>query len=147
GRQLEELADLLAREGATPLRYPLLNILDAPDPAPIVAWLHDLVADHFAIVVLMTGEGLRRLLGFAEREGMRDAVIAALGRSKTIPRGPRRVQALRDIGLTPCRIAAAPTTDGVIAALRTESLSGRHMGVQMYTPTTPPLTDYLAATG
>jgi uroporphyrinogen-III synthase len=147
GRQLEELADLLSREGATPLRYPLLSILDAPDPAPVVAWLRELVADRFAIVVLMTGEGVRRLLGFAEREGMREAVIAALGRTKTITRGPKPVQALRDIGLTPSRIADAPTTDGVIAALRSESLKGQHVGVQMYSPTNPPLTDFLAQAG
>jgi uroporphyrinogen-III synthase len=145
GRQLEELADLLAREGATPLRYPLLSILDAPDPAPIVAWLRELVADRFDMVVLMTGEGLRRLVGFAEREGLRDAAIAALGRTKTITRGPKPVQALREISLTPTRIADAPTTEGIIAALRTESLSGRHVGVQMYSPTNPPLTDYLVA--
>ena len=35
GRQLEELAALLAKEGATPLRVPLISILDAPDPAPV----------------------------------------------------------------------------------------------------------------
>jgi uroporphyrinogen-III synthase len=79
GRQLEELADLLAREGATPLRYPLLSILDAPDPGPVVAWLRELAADRFAYVVFMTGEGVRRLLGFADRAGLRDAVLAALG--------------------------------------------------------------------
>ena len=39
GRQLEELAALLEKEGATTLRCPLLSILDAPDSAPIVAWL------------------------------------------------------------------------------------------------------------
>jgi uroporphyrinogen-III synthase len=147
GRQLEELADLLAREGATPLRYPLLSILDAPEPVPIVAWLRELVADRFAIVILMTGEGVRRLLGFAEREGLRDAVVAALGRTKTVTRGPKPVQALREIALTPNRIADAPTTEGVIAALRTESVSGQHVGVQMYSPTNAPLTDYLAAAG
>src|SRR5205823_2583231 len=75
GRQLEELAELLALEGATPLRYPLLSILDVTDPAPVVAWLRELIADRFATVVLMTGEGVRRLLGFAEREGLRDAAI------------------------------------------------------------------------
>src|SRR5947207_2715804 len=126
GRQLEELADLLTREGATPLRYPLLSILDAPDPAPIVAWLRELLANRFAIIVLMTGEGVRRLLGFADREGLRDAAIAALGRAKTITRGPKPVQALREIGLTPSRIADTPTTEGVIAALRGESLRGQH---------------------
>src|SRR5438552_17163667 len=89
GRQLEELAELLTREGATPLRYPLLNIFDAPDPAPVVAWLRELVADRFPLVVLMTGEGVRRLLGFAEREGLRAAAIAAFGRTRTITRGPK----------------------------------------------------------
>lgn len=147
GRQLEELADLLSREGATPLRYPLLSILDAPDRAPVVAWLRDLIAGRFAVLVLMTGEGVRRLLGFADREGMRDAAIAALGRTKTITRGPKPVKALQEIGLTPSRIADAPTTDGVIAALRSESLKGQHVGVQMYSPANPPLTDFLAQAG
>jgi uroporphyrinogen-III synthase len=147
GRQLEELADLLSREGATPLRYPLLSILDAPDPAPVVAWLRDLIAGRFAVLVLMTGEGVRRLLGFADREGIRDAAIAALGRTKTITRGPKPVKALQEIGVTPSRIADAPTTDGVIAALRSESLKGEHVGVQMYSPTNPPLTDFLAQAG
>src|SRR4051794_8896642 len=113
GRQLEELAGLLVREGATPLRYPLLSILDAPDPAPVIAWLRELVPDRLPLVILMTGEGVRRLLGFAAREGLRDAVIAALGRTRTITRGPKPGQALREIGLAPSRVADAPTTDGV----------------------------------
>ena len=73
-RQLEDLAALLEREGATALRCPLVAILDAPDPAPVVAWLRDLVADRFGCVVLMTGEGVRRLDGFAERAGLPPAV-------------------------------------------------------------------------
>ena len=134
-------------EGATPLRYPLLSILDAPDPAPVVAWLSELIAGRFPILVLMTGEGVRRLLGFADREGLRNAVIAALGRTKTITRGPKPVKALQEIGLTPSRIADAPTTDGVIAALGSESLKGQHVGVQMYSPSNPALTDFLAQAG
>src|SRR5262249_54397180 len=35
GRQLEELAELLEREGAATFRCPMLSILDAPDPAPV----------------------------------------------------------------------------------------------------------------
>src|SRR3712207_2625264 len=89
GRQLEELAQMLEKEGATTLRCPLLNILDAPDPSPVVAWLRELIADRFGMVVLLTGEGFRRLLGFAEREGWRDATIAALGRTQMVTRGPK----------------------------------------------------------
>src|SRR5262245_54642727 len=89
GRQLEELAGMLEKEGAATLRCPMVSILDAPDPAPVVAWLRELCADRFSHVVLLTGEGLRRLLGFAEREGIRPEVIAAVARTRTVTRGPK----------------------------------------------------------
>src|SRR4051812_7809518 len=97
GRQLEELAEMLEAEGATALRCPLVNILDAPDPAPVIAWLRELVSGRFAYVILMTGEGVRRLLGFAERVGLRAAVIAALTRTRTVTRGPKPARALKEI--------------------------------------------------
>lgn len=146
-RQLEELARLLENEGATALRCPMVSILDAPDPAPVLAWLRDLCADRFAYVVLMTGEALRRLLHFAERDGLRDASIAALARTKIVARGPKPGQVLKEIGLTPTRIAAAPTTDGVIASLRSEPLSGQTVGVTLYGEPNPPLEQFLVSVG
>src|SRR5262249_42906368 len=125
GRQLEELAQLLEREGATPLRCPLISIIDAPDEKPVLAWLRDLFANRFDYVVLFTGEGVRRLLGFADRAGMRDDYIAALGRTRLITRGPKPVRALKELNLSPFKIAEAPTTDGVIATLRGEDLKGK----------------------
>src|SRR5579875_3532784 len=127
-RQLEELAQMLESEGAAVLRCPMLNILDAPDPAPVRTWLHQLCTDRFAYVVLMTGEALRRLLHFAEQDGRRDACIAALARTKIITRGPKPGQVLKEIGLTPTRVAPTPTTEGVIAALRDEPLRGQTVG-------------------
>jgi uroporphyrinogen-III synthase len=147
GRQLEELARLLEKEGAVALRCPLVSILDAPDPAPVVAWLRDLVADRFSHVVLLTGEGLRRLLGFAERAGMRAEVLAALGRVRTVTRGPKPVQALREVGLVPSQVAGQPTTAGVIEALRQEPLQGRTVGVQLYNEANPPLIEFLLSIG
>src|SRR4051794_28582325 len=111
-RQLEELAALLEKEGAPPLRVPLVALLGAEDPAPVLAWLRDRAADRFGYVVFMTGEGVRRLVSAAEANGLRDPAIAALGRTKTVTRGPKPVQALREIGLTPHAVADAPTTDG-----------------------------------
>src|SRR5260370_40472827 len=105
GRQLEELARLLEKEGAATLRCPMVSILDAPDPAPVVAWLQDLIADRFSHVVLLTGEGLRRLLGLAERAGLHADALAAFGRARTVTRGPKPVQALKEVGLTPSLVA------------------------------------------
>src|SRR5439155_18717547 len=50
GRQLEELAEVLEKEGATRLRCPMVSILDAPDPAPVLAWLRELIAGRFGYV-------------------------------------------------------------------------------------------------
>jgi uroporphyrinogen-III synthase len=147
GRQLEELARMLESEGATALRCPLVSILDAPDPAPVVAWLRDLAADRFGYVILMTGEALRRLLGFAEREGLREPVVAALARTKTVTRGPKPVRALKEIGLNPTKVADAPTTDGVIAALRAEPLAGQTAGVTLYGVANPSLVQFLEGAG
>lgn len=146
-RQLEELAQLLENEGATALRCPMLSILDAPDAAPVLAWLHELEVDRFAIVVLMTGEALRRLLSFAQRDGRRDSCIAALARAKIITRGPKPIQALKEIGLAPTCVAQAPTTEGVIATLRNEPLQGQIVGVTLYGEPNPTLEQSLISAG
>ena len=147
GRQLEELAQLLEREGATALRCPMVSILDAPDPAPVVAWLRELTAGRFSYVILLTGEGLRRLVGFAEREDIRGDVIAALRAVRIITRGPKPVRALKEIDLQPTIVAPAPTTEGVIAALKPEPLQGKTVGVQLYSESNPPLVDFLGKAG
>jgi uroporphyrinogen-III synthase len=147
GRQLEELAEMLEKEGAATLRCPMVSILDAPDKTPVVAWLCDLLAGRYNLIVLFTGEGVRRLLGFAEREGIREAVIAALARSRILTRGPKPVKALKEIGIVPSCVAQSPTTDGVIAALKLENLRGQTVGVQFYSETNPPLVSFLESAG
>ena len=60
-RELEVLAALLERRGATVLRYPLVQIIDAADPAPVLAWLRRFSDGACDDLILLTGEGLRRL--------------------------------------------------------------------------------------
>jgi uroporphyrinogen-III synthase len=147
GRQLEELAGMLEAEGAEVVRCPLLSILDAPDPEPVVAWLRELSAHRFSYVTLLTGEGLRRLLGFADRAGIRADVIEGLRRSRIVTRGPKPVRALKEVSLVPSIVAPTPTTDGVIAALRNEPLRGQTVGVQLYSEANLPLTQFLELSG
>jgi uroporphyrinogen-III synthase len=147
GRQLEELAALLEADGAATLRCPMLSILDAPDPAPVLGWIDELIAGRFDRVVLMTGEAVRRLAGFAERGGRRDAYAQALGRTWTLTRGPKPGQALKELGLSPSKVAAAPTTDGVIASLREEDVAGQVVGVTLYGSDNPELEGFLRSAG
>jgi uroporphyrinogen-III synthase len=147
GRQLEDLASLLEKEGAVPLRYPLLSILDPADDTPALAWLGDLIADRFQWIILFTGEGVRRLLTCADRHGQRDAAIAAFGRARTMTRGPKPGRAFQEVNLKPTRVAAVPTTEGVIASLQNEALEGVTVGVQLYREDNPALLAFLAKKG
>jgi uroporphyrinogen-III synthase len=147
-RELDLFASLLERRGAKTLRCPLVSILDAPDAAPIEAWLRRCSAGDFDDLILLTGEGLRRLLGFAERAGMREEFVASLGKLRKITRGPKPARALRDLGLRPDIAASVPTTDGIIADLGAHNLKGRCVGVQLYgLEPNQKLIDFLAAAG
>lgn len=146
-RQLDELAQLLEREGAATLRCPLVGIIDHPDAGPVVAWLKDLAADRFAYLVLMTGEALRRLLGFADRAELRDAALAGLRKTRKVTRGPKPVRALKEVGLNPDIVAESPTTAGVLASLARESLAGKVVGATLYGEPNPELVAGLEAAG
>jgi uroporphyrinogen-III synthase len=147
-RELDRLAQLLAEEGATTLRCPLVAIKDAPDQRPIETWLRALAAGGMDDLVFLTGEGLRRLLDAADRIGLRAEVIAALGRARKITRGPKPARALKEIGLASDLPAAVPTSAGVIDELRTLDLGGRRVGVQLYgEEPNRPLVDFLTGAG
>lgn len=146
-RQLEELAAMLVKEGATPLRVPMVAIHDAPDPGPVVGWIRELIAGSFGYVVFMTGEGVRRLLGAAGGAGLRDATVAALGRAKLVIRGPKPAAALKEIGLKADLTAVAPTTEGLIATLSKEPIAGVGVGVVLHGAENPPLMTFLKTAG
>src|SRR5258708_3196580 len=90
-RELDLLVALLKARGAIPGPCPLVAIRDAPDPAPVEAWLNRFVAHPCDDLVLLTGEGLRRLIGCAQRAGLDAAFIAALARPRKFARGPKPV--------------------------------------------------------
>ena len=147
-RELEVLAKMLERHGAAALRCPLVAIVDAADPAPVEAWLRRFVATPPDDLILLTGEGLSRLLGVAQRAGIEEAFRAALAGVRRIVRGPKPQARLRAIGLSADISAAEPTTAGVIATLSSQDLRGRRVGVQLY-PDNPndALLDFLRGAG
>lgn len=146
-RELDRLGGMLEAQGATTLRLPLVAIADAADAVPVEAWLKRFVETPPDDLVLMTGEGLRRLVGFAERADLADGFRAALGGVRTVTRGPKPAQALRALGLAPGLRAERPTTDGVIGALRSQPLQGRRVAVQLYPEAPATIVEFLAAAG
>jgi uroporphyrinogen-III synthase len=149
-RELEVFATLLERRGATVWRCPLVAIVDAPDPQPVLAWCRLLVHGAADLLVLLTGEGLRRIIDLIERRepALRAPFIAAIGRMTRVTRGPKPARALRELGLQPDIAPATPTTAGVIASLGSLALSGRRVALQLYgDEPNAPLREFLRGRG
>jgi uroporphyrinogen-III synthase len=132
-RQLDVLAGLLERRGATVLRCPLVGIHDAPDQQPIVAWLERRIAGPPGdLIVFYTGEGIERLFAAARRAGIDSDFLAALRKTRKLTRGPKPKRALRKLDLEPELEAAEPTTAGLIDTLKRIELPNRRVAVQLY---------------
>jgi len=149
-REIDIFAAMLERRGAQVVRCPMVAIRDAPDPAPTLQWSRELATGSFDDLILLTGEGLRRILSCIDRNEplLREAFVAALAGVRKITRGPKPARALRELGMKPDIAAERPTTDGVISSLQPHDLKGRRFGVQLYgTEPNRPLVEFLESAG
>ncbi|SFS20043.1 uroporphyrinogen-III synthase [Dyella sp. OK004] len=133
-RELDVFASLLERRGAEVWRCPLVDIRDAPDPAPVLEWLRMFNGGGCDDLLLFTGEGLRRLLSAIDRHApeWRERFIERLSEIRIVARGPKPGRVLRELGLRPTLVADPATTAGMIVMLRDLDLRYRRIGVQLY---------------
>ena len=131
-REEAQFSRLLAEQGADVVQCPMFAIHDAPDAAPIEAWIRRFIEQPCDDLVLMTGEGLRRLLKVARRIEVEQDLIAALGKSRKLARGPKPGRALREIGLEPQATTEKPTSEGIAEMLARLDLGGHRVGLQLY---------------
>ncbi|KPF93160.1 uroporphyrinogen III synthase [Rhodopseudomonas sp. AAP120] len=131
-REEAQFSRLLTEQGAQVLQCPMVAIIDAPDPAPVAAWIDRLIARPFDDLVLTTGEGLRRLTKLARSLGREPDFVAAVGRTRRFARGPKPGKALREIGLDATVTTETPTSEGIVATLARYDLGGRVVGLQLY---------------
>src|ERR1700743_2536383 len=88
-REEAQFSRLLMEQGADVLQCPMFAIHDAPDPAPIEAWIRRAIDKPFDDLVLMTGEGLRRLMTVVRRLDVEKDFLTALGKMRKFARGPK----------------------------------------------------------
>ncbi len=148
-RQLDVLAALFERRGAAIRRCPLVSIHDAPDQAPIIAWIRAFIADAtMNDLIILTGEGITRLIQAAKRTGLVDAFLHKLGTTRLIVRGPKPGRALKTWGLQPSVQAVEPTSAGIISTLSTLPALSPRIGVVLYgTEENAPLQAAISAHG
>ena len=131
-REEAQFSRLLKEKGADVLQCPMFTIEDVLDPQPVLAWIARFAANPFDDLVLMTGEGLRRLLKLVRQHGGDTEMVAAIAKSRKFARGPKPGKALREIGLAPDVTTEKPTSEGIADMLAKYDLTGRRLGLQLY---------------
>jgi uroporphyrinogen-III synthase len=131
-REEAQFSRLLAEQGADVVQCPMFAIHDAPDSAPVEAWIRRFFEKPFDDLVLMTGEGLRRLMKVARRINLEQDFIGAIGQARKFVRGPKPGRALREIGLEPQMTTERPTSEGIAEMLARIDLKAHRVGLQLY---------------
>src|SRR5579884_2788248 len=131
-REEAQFSRLLTEQGADVVQCPMFEIHDAPDPAPVEAFIARFIDKPFDDLVLLTGEGLRRLMKVARRLGNDAEFVAALAKARKFTRGPKPGRALREIGLEPQQTTEKPTSEGIAEMLSRLDLNGHRLGLQLY---------------
>jgi uroporphyrinogen-III synthase len=131
-REEAQFSRLLTEQGAQVVQCPMFTIHDAPDAKPIEAWIRRFIERPCDDLVLMTGEGLRRLMKVARRMDVEQDFVTALGKVRKFARGPKPGRALREIGLEPQMTTEKPTSDGIAEMLAGVDLRGHRVGLQLY---------------
>ena len=62
------------------------------------------------MVILLTGVGTRALLDVVGGAGKRDEFVAALAETRVVPRGPKPLSVMRELGLAPWVMVPEPNT-------------------------------------
>lgn len=154
-RRAAELSKLIATYGGEPVVAPAMREVPLESNKEALAFAAKLLAGEFDVVIFLTGVGARALLSVIETAYKREDYIAALQRVKVVPRGPKPVAVLRELGVTPALTVpepntwrdlmqalddAAPSNDGLL-------LRGARVAVQEYGISNSELLSALAERG
>ena len=109
-RRGPELAKLISNYGGEAVVAPAMREVPLDSNTEALAFAAGLFAGEFDMVIFLTGVGTRAILGVVETAYKREDYIAALQRVTIVPRGPKPVAVLRELGVTPAVTVPEPNT-------------------------------------
>lgn len=130
-RKVEEQVGLLERRGARVEWAPALSRdLRQVDDAALLAATRGVLEQPVDMFLATTGVGIRAWFDAAARGGLRADLVAAIGGSEILARGPKSVGALRAQGLREVWSPGSECFEDVLAHLRGRDLTGLRIVVQ-----------------
>jgi uroporphyrinogen-III synthase len=154
-RRAAELAKLISTYGGEAVIAPAMREVPLDSNTEALSFADALLAGQFDIVIFLTGVGTRAILSVAETKYRREDFIAALQRVRVVPRGPKPIAALRELGVTPSLTVPEPNTwrellqtlDAAANSSQQFRLRGARIALQEYGVSNPELIAGLAERG
>jgi len=109
-RRAAELAKLISTYGGEASVAPAMREVPLDSNREALSFAESLLAGKYDIVIFLTGGGTRAVLSVAETKYRREDFVAALQRVKVVPRGPKPIAVLRELGVTPALTVPEPNT-------------------------------------
>ncbi|MCX5044588.1 uroporphyrinogen-III synthase [Aldersonia sp. NBC_00410] len=146
-RRADEFATLLERRGATVLRAPAIRIIPLADDSELERVTREIAANPPDIAVGTTGIGFRGWMEAADGWGLADELVDALGKARTLARGPKAKGAIRAAGLSEEWSPDSESSAEVLDHLLAEGVDGMRIAVQLHGATTEwePIPDFCEA--
>ena len=107
-RMAAETAKMIERLGGLAIVAPAMREVPLEDNHAALDFAERLLAGEFDIVILLTGVGVRALFLVMETRHARASIVAALGNTTIVVRGPKPTKAVRELGLEPAIVAREP---------------------------------------
>jgi uroporphyrinogen-III synthase len=151
-RRADEMARHIEANGGVATVAPSMREVPLESNAEAIAFAHTLAAAGFDVVILLTGVGTRALTRVVETVYPRERFVELLKQVAVVPRGPKPIAALRELGVPFALAVPEPNTwREILQALDDNAekvpIRGRRVAVQEYGVTNPDLLDGLAARG
>src|SRR2546427_9439945 len=134
-RMADQMMQLIERHGGMPLVAPSMREVPLEENADVLRFGERLLAGRFAMVILLTGVGTRFMLKVLDTRWPREQILAALGKTMTVVRGPKPLAVLRENNLQPTLAVPEPNTwRDLIQGLDDlrRSLQGKRLAVLEY---------------
>lgn len=131
-RRADEFATMLERRGAAIVHAPAIRVLPLTDDSDLRSVTEGIVDAPPAIAVMSTAVGFRGWLDAAEQWNMRAELVAALGRTRILARGPKVRGAIRGAGLREEWSPATEASEEVRDHLAAEGVVGVDIAVQLH---------------
>ena len=146
-RRREEQVELLRRRGADVIEGPSIRTMPLADDALLHRALDDLVARPPQFTVLLTGLGVRSLLGAAESMGRGEDVLDAITSSRVCARGPKATGAALTAGIEVEWRTVGDRSSELLDRLSGAAAGGARIAVQRDGDARPLLANALRAMG